>query len=217
MLFVKEKRQELLKETPVLGNQDQIRILARKWMNLSAESKKPYELQARERTLLYGEEHKKYYENLSEQQKEDLSKQKSEKRLARRVYRLNKALRESGFPKHARSPYALFVHSLASEDKTENTKDFLKHAAEKWKSLPEKEKKSFEKQAMDDKERYLLEIAGWKEKLLKEGNAKLLKDFAELKYGGKSLISKMDEMDTKKATKTKSRKKEKSSSGKENE
>lgn len=47
-------------------------------------------MSARENTQMYGVEHKKFYENLTEEQKEELARLKAKKIESRRVYRQKK-------------------------------------------------------------------------------------------------------------------------------
>ncbi|GBL71581.1 hypothetical protein AVEN_100621-1, partial [Araneus ventricosus] len=50
----------------------------------------PYENKARESTVLYGEAHKRYYENLTEEQRQEIALEKAEKKEARRLLKLKK-------------------------------------------------------------------------------------------------------------------------------
>ncbi|KAG8188076.1 hypothetical protein JTE90_014315 [Oedothorax gibbosus] len=117
MIFCKENRLNILKEDPTLSSTDQIKRLAVKWSELNNDMKKTYELSARQSTLVYGEAHKKFYESLTEVQKEELARLKEEKKESRRRLRLNRALQKSGIPKPAASAYTLFVKAEANKIK----------------------------------------------------------------------------------------------------
>ncbi|XP_054720331.1 uncharacterized protein LOC129229971 [Uloborus diversus] len=186
MIFCKETRKEILKDKPALSGIEQIKVLAEKWSHLSRENKEPYEVIARESTLAYGEAHKKFYENLTTEQKEELARVKAQKKESRRLLKLRKALKETGLPKPAGSAYNLFIRSQAKLkiDIKEPTK-FIKEVAEVWKNLPEEKKKEFELQAQKDKERFALEMQNWKDKLAKENKLDLFKNFEEMRKRGK--------------------------------
>lgn len=183
MIFCKENRKEVRKENPDLSNPEQVRKLAEKWSKLNEEAKKPFEIMARERTLIYGEEHKKFYENLSEEQKIDLAKYKAEKKMSRQLSRLKKALKEAGLPKTpASSAYTCFIQSISKDNKTNtNPQEFIKEAATQWKSLSEDKKKLYEAQVQEQKAHYLKEMEQFRNKLLREGKLDLLNEYNELK------------------------------------
>ncbi|KAG8188077.1 hypothetical protein JTE90_014315 [Oedothorax gibbosus] len=181
MIFCKENRLNILKEDPTLSSTDQIKRLAVKWSELNNDMKKTYELSARQSTLVYGEAHKKFYESLTEVQKEELARLKEEKKESRRRLRLNRALQKSGIPKPAASAYTLFVKAEANKIKGDihSPTEFIKGIAEKWKKLTPEAKAQYEKEAVADKKRFESEMEKWKDQLIADGNKKLLKEFEE--------------------------------------
>ncbi|XP_055953658.1 uncharacterized protein LOC129989272 [Argiope bruennichi] len=187
MIYCKDNRKELLKEHPTLTSTEQIKKLAAQWNSLSLAMKEPYENKARESTVLYGEAHKRYYENLTEEQRHEIAIAKAEKKEARRLLKLKKALRETGIPKSPVPAYALFVQSQAKDKDIKDAAEFIKEAAEKWKTLSEAEKKKFEEQAHKEKTRFNNEMEKWKKKLMAEGKSELLHKYEELKGKSKAL------------------------------
>ncbi|CAL1287595.1 unnamed protein product [Larinioides sclopetarius] len=141
MIFCKDNRRELLKQNPTLTSTEQIKKLAAQWNTLSLDLKEPYENKARESTVIYGEAHKRYYENLTEEQRQEIATARAEKKEARRLLKLKKALKETGIPKPPIPAYALFVQSQAKDRNIKDAAEFIKAAAEKWKTLSEAEKK----------------------------------------------------------------------------
>jgi len=189
-----------------LGSPEQIKVLAEKWSHLTEDMKKPYELNARLSTQKYGEEHKRFYESLTEEQKGELARLKAKKLESRRILRHKKALRDSGLPKAPSSAYNLFVQSESKNNHDlKQASDFIKKAAELWNALSEESKKVYEKQAEEDKIRYTEEMKRWRTKILLEDNKKVLKAYEELKGRGgrKSLDSDDDERRQKKESETK--------------
>ena len=186
MIFCKENRENILKENPCLSTPDQIRVLAKKWSHLTEDMKKPYELSARQNTQVYGEEHKKFYESLTEEQKEELARLKAKKLESRRLLKLKKDLRASGVPKGPSSAYAIFIQAEAKNKPIVNhASEFIKKAAEVWKSMSEDRKKVYEMQAQEEKAFYAKEMKDWRAKMLSEGKTKLLRAYDELKGRGK--------------------------------
>ncbi|GFQ65349.1 transcription factor A [Trichonephila clavata] len=187
MIFCQNHRKELLRENPSLSSTEQIKKLAAQWSLLSLDKREPYETKAREGTVLYGEAHKKYYENLSEEQKRELARMKMEKRESRRLFKFKKALRESGIPKHPLKAYALFVKSEAKSKDIKQPAEFIKECAEKWKNLSEAEKKKFDNLAEEEKKRYAKDFENWRKKVISDGDVKLLEQYEDLKGKGKAL------------------------------
>ncbi|GBN81184.1 Transcription factor A, mitochondrial [Araneus ventricosus] len=187
MIFCKDNRKELLKQNPTLTSTEQIKKLAAQWNCLSLDMKEPYENKARESTVLYGEAHKRYYENLTEEQRQEIALEKAEKKEARRLLKLKKALKEAGVPKSPIPAYALFVQSQAKDKNIKDASEFIKAAAEKWKTLSDDEKKKFEEQAHKDKIRFNNEMEKWKKKMVAEGKDELLHRYEDLKGKGKTL------------------------------
>ncbi|GFT40883.1 transcription factor A [Nephila pilipes] len=170
MIFCQDNRKELLKGNPSLTSIEQIKKLAAQWSLLSLDKREPYEIKARESTVLYGEAHKEYYEKLTEEQKKEIAKLKAEKREARRLFKLKKALKESGIPKLPLKAYALFVQSEAKNRDIKQPAEFIKESAEKWKTLSEAEKKKFDDLAEEEKKRYGKEFEKWRRKMIADGS-----------------------------------------------
>ncbi|XP_035231352.1 transcription factor A, mitochondrial-like isoform X2 [Stegodyphus dumicola] len=181
MLFCQEHRQNVIKENPKLSSSELVKKLAEKWSHLSKDMRKPYEISARENTLIYGEAHKNFYENLTSEQKEELARLKTEQREARRLAKLKRALRETNLPKSPGSAYNLFVRSQAKKLDVKERHEFIKECAELWKKMSEYEKKQFKKEAELEKLRYADEIKSWREQLLKEGKSDLVSLYNDMK------------------------------------
>lgn len=209
MTFCKDHRKEILKDNPSLNSLEQIKILAEKWSRLTEDMKKPFQIRARESTLLYGLEHKKFYEGLTEKQKEELARLKAKKLESRRNLRHKKTLRESGLPSSPLSAYALFVQSEAkNKSSEERAVEFIKRVANLWKNLPEASKKMYEKQAEEAKKRFLKDMKDWHTEMLSKNNTKILKAYEELKGKGKHLDFGEEATSKKPERKTTSEKKE---------
>ncbi|GIY06124.1 transcription factor A, mitochondrial [Caerostris darwini] len=205
MIFCQDKRKELLQKSPSLNITEQIKILASQWNQLSLPMREPFQERARKCTVLYGEAHKKYFESLSEEQKQKVASLKAEKRESRRLFRIKKALKESAVPKSPASAYALFVKSESKEKVIKNLSEVIKEIADKWKTLPETEKKKWEKTAQDDKHRFSSELEKWKKQMVADGKEGLIEKYEEMKRG-KSLD--IEEIPKKPKEKTKAKSKQ---------
>jgi len=169
-----------------LRNTEQIKVLAEKWAHLTEDMKKPYEVSARQSTQAYGEQHKKFYESLTEEQKTELARLKSQRLESRRLFRIKKELRASGLPKHPNSAYVVFMQAEAKKKHVVNQpSDFIKKVAELWKALPEESKKVYENLAQEEKVTFAKEIKAWQTRMVSEGKAKLVQAYEDMKRRGK--------------------------------
>lgn len=190
MVFCRENRPNVVKEHPDIRGTELIKILAAKWSALTPPLKKPYEITAREGTIVYGKLHKEFYESLTDDQRDALYKLKVEKRETKKMQKLKRALKESGMPRVPSNAYTIFVQMKAKEiGEIKSGPIFIRQAAEEWKTMSEEGKNVFYEKAKEDKQRYESEVTEWRKKLIEEGNTDLLKYYEEGKHRHRTIAS----------------------------
>ena len=154
MLYANAERENVKAERPDLTHREILTELGVRWRNLDTAAKAPYESLAAEERVRYQTEIAKW--------REENPEPKEDKALERRRRRK----KEEGAPKRAQTAFLYFandVRQAVREEMPEKShKEVLAFLGERWKAMPEEEKRPYLASAEADRARYHAEMVEWR-------------------------------------------------------
>ncbi|XP_076317732.1 transcription factor A, mitochondrial-like isoform X2 [Tachypleus tridentatus] len=181
MLFVKEKRPEVVQQYTDLKITEQVKVIAKQWNELDPSLKEFYVEQARKNFVEYLKTHQDYISSLTPEERETMKRNKVDKKKKLDKRRLKTKLRKLEKPKGPRGPFSLYVSSCMLERRNAPIVQYVKGMSEYWNSMSEEDKEIFYKQAKADKERYLTEMNDWEARMRQEGREDILEELHNLR------------------------------------
>ncbi|XP_045101804.1 transcription factor A, mitochondrial-like [Portunus trituberculatus] len=175
--FIKDRIEDITKQYPKLSSQEVFTKTLDNWKSLNSLEKSKWTSEFNREKELYNALYKAYVEKLSPSQLESIKalKRKRSEDKAKRMSRREKK-RESedlGKPKYPGNAFFLYISTLERGDST--GKEFVKAAAEKWHSLPERTQQIYREKAKKMLEEYNEELCQWEAKMVQKGRVDLVR------------------------------------------
>lgn len=175
--FIKDRLEEFNKRYPTLSSQEVFTKTLDHWKSLSSLEKSKWTSEYNREREVYNAVYKAYVQKLTPSQLESIKalKRKRSEDKAKRLSRRDKK-RESedlGKPKYPGNAFFLYISTLERGDLT--GKEFVKTAAEKWHSLPERTQQVYREKAKRMLDQYNEDLRQWEAKMVQKGRLDLVR------------------------------------------
>jgi len=175
--YLKEKLTQDAPKQVDYQMKDKVSKIAIEWKALPIDKKQIYEIEYAKDINKFKIIEEKWWNGLTENQKQQYKNSKTEKRLMTARRKLQKEISSLGKPKCNVSALNFYIRQNMSQKDSTNVPDFRKlmtTLSNKWTTLSVKEKKIYNEMAEEDAIRYKRELAFWNLKILTEGKGHLL-------------------------------------------
>ncbi|XP_044253829.1 transcription factor A, mitochondrial [Tribolium madens] len=172
--FVRDHRQDILKENPNLKMTQVTSQCATHWKTADPSLKAKYQNEFKIEMEEYARRYLQYTESLTDEQREALKEYNQEVKKSRVKREKRKMLRENDKPKRPVGAYLLY---LMDQVKTQNKTipELMKELKGEWAELPNEKKSKYVEAAEKAKKQYDQELKKWELKMVEEGKTDLVR------------------------------------------
>jgi len=176
-IFVRDQFKDMQSKNPGAPSKEVVGLLAKSWKSMPFEERMTYSNMATENRQALKENLTQLLSNEPQDKIDEANKSLRELREQRRKdlahYRKVRENHRQNKPLKPRNSYQLYVETLKRGDA--GLTDFIKGAAEKWKSLPEQDKEPFSIKAKELHEDYAKNLKEWELKMIESKKLNLVR------------------------------------------